>query len=611
MQPKDVLIQEIKDAVGKITEKSVPIQLEHPNQEAYGDYSTNVAMTLLGSLNDEEQGKKWKKPLELAETIKSTLSQSERIGNIVDQIDIVAPGFINFWLSKEVLLAELSQVSDDYGSSSTFAGKTVVVDYSGPNIAKPFGIGHLRSTVVGQAIYNLYEFSGAHVIGDNHLGDWGRQFGVLLYQIISKGLDVGQLTIDKLEELYVEFHKDVEENPDLWDEARGWFKKLEKGDLQAREIWEKVKAISLAEFNKVYKLLDVEIDYAHGESFYSMGDHENLMPEVIEECIEKGIATKDRGALVIHFEDINGEQTLPPAILKKSDGTTNYFTRDLATIKYRLKEWKPDLSIYEVGSEQTLHFQQLFRAVELLDWSSNDHFFHLKHGLYLAPSGKKFSTRKGDTVHLEEVLEEAIERAKTLGKRQERVNGLESKVQDLRSNVSDDNEVARMVGIGAVKYFDLSHHPATNIVFDWEKIMALEGNSAPYIQYTYARTRSLMEKALESGHKTLDKEALTSSVQKLTSEELSLLRTIYKFPEVIEDAARNYSPNLVCNFLFDLSQKYNAFYNRHRIISDDVVPDSDPGTIQTTNLRLMLTSAVGTILKTGLGLLGIDAPEHM
>ena len=581
--------------------------------------------------------------------------------------------FINFGLAKEMLvggMGKVGELGESYGSSDVFAGQTVIVDYSGPNIAKPFGIGHLRSTIIGQAIYNLYKFLGARVIGDNHLGDWGRQFGMLIAKIMSKAptrmvnqnAKIENLTIEDLERMYVEFNKEAEERPELMDGAREWFKRLEEGDPDAREIWQKVKDISLTEFNRIYDLLGVTIDYAYGESFY-----EKLMPEVVEECKVRGIAKESEGALIVEFPSASSGQVLPPAILVKSDGATNYFTRDLATVKFRLKEWDPSLILYEVGAEQALHFQQLFEAVRLLGWGDPSpssgrvvptRFVHIKHGLYLAPSGKKFSTRKGDTVHLEEVLEEAIERARALaargpvkspasgpvGSSSHPTSSVAGSLRSLGGTPSapatrtlgtsyPSNDVGVAVGVGAVKYFDLSHHPSSNIVFDWDKVMALEGNSAPYLQYTYARCKSVIANAVKQSLEIATSGSISLTIPRddvMGSEELAVLRTFYKFPEVVEEAAKTHSPNLVCNFLFDLAQKYNAFYNQHRILPPNVDHGHQKAVIpaQAENykdicmgshfrgndkftFRLVLTQAVGNILKTGLGLLGIEAPQKM
>ena len=573
------------------------VKLEHPAEEEHGDYSSNIAMTMFGNFKFEILNLKLNSPLEFAKAIVEQLEKNEELKDYIEKIEVAQPGFINFWLSKDALCQEMSLVlekGERYGSSDLGKGKTMVIDYSAPNVAKPFGIGHLRSTIIGQALYNLYNFLGWQTIGDNHLGDWGTQFGTLLYQITDKNLDPDTLDIEKLQELYVEFNTKAQKNPDLKEEARLWFKKLEDGDVQARDIWKKVKDTSLQEYGRIYKLLGVEIDFAHGESFY-----EKMLDGIIEEYEQKGIAAEDQGALVIHFP--NEEMT--PAILRKSDGASTYLTRDLATIEYRQNEWKPDLIAYEVGAEQSLHFQQVFTAYRLLHPEDTTKFVHIKHGLYLSPSGKKFSTRRGDIVRLEEVLEEAIERAQKLAH-------------------GEDGQ-AKAVGIGAIKYFDLSHHPESNIIFDWEKMFVLEGNSAPYLQYTYARTESVLGK---SGDQVIRKpgDQETWQPENLEPEELNVLKWIYRFPEVVEEAALNFAPNTVCTYLFELAQRYNTFYNKHRILGNQVIGESgnqvagEPGgrgTRQPDNptqaFRLALTLATGIILKTGLHLLGIQAPARM
>ncbi|MDO8452228.1 MAG: arginine--tRNA ligase [bacterium] len=537
----------IQENLQKILGEEAQVRLQHPGVAEHGDYSTNVAMTLGGN------------PKEKAEEIKT---KYEELGDeAVERVEVAGPGFVNFFLSKDALLNGLKQF-DTINLSSDLKGKTVVVDYSGPNIAKFFSIGHLRSTIIGQAVYNLYSALGAKVIGDNHLGDWGRQFGVLLYQLDKKKLEPYLLGVEELEKLYVEFNEEAKDNPDLWDGPREWFQKLEQGDENARETWKQLRHVSLEEFDRIYKMLGVEIDYSYGESFY-----EDIMSEVVDECIKKGIAKESQGALIVEFDDMG------PAILRKSDDTTNYFTRDLATIKFRLKEWNPDLVIYEVGAEQILHFKQLFKTAERLGWANKEKFYHIPHGLYLSPNGKKFSTRKGDVVRLEDVLLEAVDRAGKLGK-------------------TGNEAVARAVGIGAVKYYDLSHQPQSDIVFDWEKVFALEGNSAPYIQYTYARTQSVLAKASPGDVGKVE----------VNEQELELLRFYYRYSEIIEAAAKSYSPNLLANYLFELAQKYNHFYNTNRIL--------DAGG-ERKELRLALTSVVGDILKSGLNILGIEAPERM
>lgn len=557
----------ISSALSKATGEK-HIHLEFPENEEHGDYATNVAMIMAK--------KKGLKPIEYAENVVKKLQKDNDLIPIVSKIEVVEPGFINFSLSEEVLLANLERIDkekDKYGSSNTGEGKTVVVDYSSPNIAKRFGIGHLRSTIIGQSLCNLYDFLGYKVIGDNHLGDWGTQFGTLLYQITGKELDAQKLSIDDLEKLYVEFNEKAEENPKLWDEARKWFKKLEEDQNEARKIWETIVETSKKEFGRIYEILGVSFGYEHGESFY-----QDKMQAVIDEIREKKLSKKSENAEIVEFKE------LPPAILLKSDGATTYFTRDLATIKYRLGEWSPENIIYEVGSEQKLHFRQVFEAARLLGWTKDVELVHVAHGLIRFKDGK-MSTRKGMGVQLEEVLEESIKRAKRIINKSETSRGLPKE---------EIEGVAKIVGIGAVKYFDLSHHYSSDIIFDWEKLFVLEGNSAPYLQYTIARTNSVLVKVKTNDGKIKANDSI------LNNEELILVRTLVRFPEVIIDATKNYSPNLICNYLFNLAQKYNNFYNQHRIIGE-----------KNEELRVELTASTNRVLKNGLTLLGIQSPERM
>ncbi|MBI2066148.1 arginine--tRNA ligase [Candidatus Woesebacteria bacterium] len=394
---REKILKALQEAAG---EKN--ISLEFPENENFGDYSTNLAMILA-----KEEGKS---PKEAASQIVEKLKKDKNLAKIVSKIEVAGPGFINFFLSEQALLDELVSIEkqqEKYGTSDWGKGRTVVVEYSSPNIAKRFGIGHLRSTVIGQSLYNLYQFLGYKVIGVNHIGDWGTQFGTILYQIDSKGLKPSELTIDELEKLYVKFNAEAKSNEKLWEMARAWFKKLEEKDSKAREIWKTITDISMAEFSRIYETLGVKIDYVHGESFY-----EDKMSAIIEEARMRKLSKKSEGAEIVEFKG------LPPAMLVKSDGTTTYFTRDLATIKFRITEWNPDLIIYEVGSDQTLHFRQVFESAKLLGWAKGREFVHVAHGLIRFEHGK-MSTRKGETVSLEEVLNGAIKRAKAIIERPE------------------------------------------------------------------------------------------------------------------------------------------------------------------------------------------------
>lgn len=536
------------------------VQLEHPELAEYGDYSTNIALVMKGGR-------------ELAERIVLAIKPDD----LIAKAEVAGPGFINISIQKTALINILDEVltqAQDYGKINSGVEKRVIVDYSAPNIAKPFGIGHLRSTIIGQALYNLYHYLGWETIGDNHLGDWGTQFGKLLYMIDTEKPE--KLDIETLEALYVRFHKLAEEDRSLEDKAREWFKKLEDGDPAARALWKQCFDVSMAEFDRIYQLLGVKIDETLGESFY-----EDKMAEVIEEAKKKGVAKLSEGAWII---EISGMET--PLMLVKTDGATTYATRDLATLKYRMKRWNPAKIIYEVGAEQGLYFAQIFAAARRLGYVSDEtQLIHTKHGLYLDTDGKKFSTRKGKTVKLEEVLLEAIERAKKLGE-----------------DVSD--ETAKKVGIGAIKYFDLKHGVQSDMVFDWEKMFELAGNSGPYLQYTYARTRSVLAKSGENAPSLVKEGEEGVLSYQANDEELAILRWVYRFPEVVAEAAERYAPNLVCNFLFELAQRFNTFYNKHSILTP-----TEGG--QAKQFRVKLTATVGQVVANGLNLLGIEAPEKM
>ncbi|MGA3292313.1 MAG: arginine--tRNA ligase [Candidatus Microgenomates bacterium] len=552
---KDQIIKALQEITG---EKE--INLEFPENESFGDYSSNIALVLAQ--------KEKKNPREVAESLVEKLNKENNLKSITEKIEVAGPGFINFWLKRDVLINNLTQIDSEkekYGTSSFGKGKTVVIDYSSPNIAKPFGIGHLRSTIIGQALYNLYKDLGYEIVGDNHLGDWGTQFGKLLYMI--KLEKVTDFNITKLEELYVEFHKLAETDPSLEEKAREWFKKLEEGDAEARSIWRKCVEVSIKEFNKIYELLGVKIDFAFGESYYESEMRQLAGDPAVKKYLEKG----EDGAVII---DLSKAGIKIPLMFLKNDGATTYATRDLATIKFRMRKWDPSIIIYEVGAEQSLYFQQIFAVSRLLGLVKDSvELIHTAHGLYLAPDGRKFSTRKGKTIKLEEVLDEAIERAKKLG--------------------NSSELVAKDVGIGAIKYFDLMHSVGSNVVFDWDKIMNMEGNSGPYLQYTVARTNSVLAKAKGKGREI-------KVTKNINEEEFLILRSLTRFSEVIETAAKTYSPNILCNYLYELASKYNGFYNKDKIIGGE-----------NEDFRLALTQATGIVLKNGLKILGIETPERM
>ena len=572
-ETKEIIRQLVKEAIDKLGYKTEEISVEHPTDLQFGDYSSNVALNLSNELKVN--------PRQLAEEIKKELELSLNKTDLIDKIEVAGAGFVNFYLKKEYLL----KAAEEINFESIFReklrtigeGKKMIIDYSAPNIAKPFGIGHLRSTNIGQAIYNLYKILGWECIGDNHLGDWGTQFGKLIVAIKKWGQaeqNVAEMKIADLEKLYVKFHKEAEKDDSLVEEGREWFAKLENKDAEARKIWQEVVDISLNEFRRVYELLNVHIDVAHGESFYV-----DKMEPVIKAMEKKGLVKNSQGARIVEFDDLS------PAILVKSNGATTYFTRDMATVKYRKDTWNPDLVIYEVGVDQLLYFSQVFETAEKMGWKPPMGFVHIAHGLLRWKSGK-FSTRKGDTIHLSEVIEQAMERAKIMAKA--------SKVSKEMTD-EERKEMIRKVAIGAIKFNDLAQDPKKDIIFDWDKVMNLSGDSGPYLQYTYARCLSVLEKSLVKETKDLAK-----IPEIINAEEESILKEFYKFEEKIVEAAEKYSPAILAEYLLTLARKFNEFYGKHRIIDQ-----------KEEVFRLFLVRTTASVLEIGLGLLGMKKIDKM
>jgi arginyl-tRNA synthetase len=564
---------------GEFPEFDIPeILVERPKEKARGDYATNVAMALAKRFGQS--------PMKAANLLCDRLRKDNLFqgkgrakGKVFGKVEAVPPGFINFFLPQKVLLSDLAKILKEkgkYGRSKTGKGKTIIIDYSSVNIAKPFGIGHLRSTIIGQAIYNLYEFLGYKTIGDNHIGDWGTQFGKLICAVKKWGNEkkIAEDPVKNLVGLYVKFHKEAEKNPQLEEEGRKWFKKLEQGDKEARILWKKCVKWSLKEFERVYKILGVKIDLALGESFY-----EPMLKDIVKEALDKKIAIKSRGAVIIPYP----RDVLPPLMIRKSDGATLYSTRDLAAIKYRRKRFKPYKIIYEVGADQTLYFKQLFWAAELLGWGKREDYIHIAHGMMRLAAGR-MRTRKGEIILLEDVLKEASERAKRIVEEKNPKIGAKKK-----------EKIAEIIGIGAVKYNNLSRRPLVDIVFKWDNALSLEGNSGPYLQYAYARAKSIIRR---SKVKTIK-----LGKGEFKEEEIRLLRQLIRFPEIVGQAAETYSPNLVCNYIFGLAQDFNSFY--------EAVPVLKAEDNNLMMARLALVEATAQIIKNGLALLGIKTLERM
>lgn len=511
----------------------------------------------------------------------------------------VTGGFLNFKLAEgpflDRLFADFRERGEDYGASREGEGKTVIVDFSSPNIAKPFSVGHLRSTVIGHSIVRIYRFLGYEVVGDNHIGDWGTQFGKLMlaFDLWGDRDTVAANPIRELLDLYVRYHEEAESDPNLDEQARSWFKRLEEGDPRAKETWTWFRDVSWQEFDRIYRLLGVEFEEVLGESFYN-----DRLDEVVELAFGSGLAQwgeiearggQDDGdagpramekVALIHLEE-HGIET--PLLIQKSDGTSLYATRDLATIRHRIETWHPEILIYVVGGEQKLYFQQVFKAAELLGLEA--HCVHVPFGLIRLPKGK-MSTRKGRVIFLEDVLEEAVRRA-------------EAVLQERDLSDEEKREIARIVGIGAVKYADLSQTRTKDVLFDWEKMLNMQGDSAPYLQYAYVRIRSILRKAAAEPEERASPDPRSLG----QPQELALVKTLAGFPQTVRAAATGYTPHVIANYLISLARDFSSFYN--------LVPVLKAQTPELAATRLELCRRTAQVLKKGLDLLGIECPERM
>jgi arginyl-tRNA synthetase len=555
-----------------------------PSREEFGDYACNAALIAAKHLNQNT--------IETANQLKEDLLSEKGVINLVEKIDIVAPGFMNLTVKNEALWNEAT--SNIKGlrrhPGPPLKGKKIMVEFSSPNIAKPFNVGHLRSTIIGDSLARMYSYLGATVLRDNHLGDWGTQYGKLAYAVERWGdwKKIEKDPIRELFQLYVHFHQLEENDPSLTEQGRQYFKRLEEGEPKVRDLWKKLVDISMRDFNQLYDLLDIHFDHQLGESFY-----EKYLAEVIKECKDKGVAKESEGALLIFFPDEDLKEA--PLMIQKSNQTSTYATRDLAGIKYRLEQFGLDQLIIEIGNEQALYFKQVIRAAEMIGWAKPGQVVHVGHGLFLWQGGRKMSTRRGETVWLKELIDEMHHHALSIVK---------EKSPDLSEK--DQEEIAQVVAIGALKYNDLSQNRQSNVVFDKNKSLSLEGNSAPYLQYTYARGMSLLKEAGRVG--ITDMEALRSEwrdkivLEDISATERSVVLWLTRFDKAVEDAATAFIPSTLATYLFNLAQKFNLFYHSEPVLG---APE------QQRVRRLILALATTQALKTGLGLLGIKAPERM
>ena len=488
-------------------------------------------------------------------------------------------GYLNFFFNREnfarELLSAVMAAPERWGSGTAGAGKTVVLDYSSINIAKRFHIGHLSTTMIGNSLCRIYNFLGWHTVSVNHLGDWGTQFGKMIcaYKKWGDKEEVEKGGVDAMTALYVRFHEEAEKNPELENEGRAWFKKIEDGDPEALSIFQWFKDVTLKDAMRVYDMLGVQFDYYTGESFY----HDKT-DRVVNELREKGLLTESDGAQVVDLSDDN----MPPCLILKSDGTTIYATRDLAAIFYRKDTFHFDKCLYVVAYQQDLHFRQVFRVVEKMGYPwAKDELVHVAFGM-VSYEGQSLSTRKGHVLYLDELLDRAQEKALAI-------------VDEKSPNLPNKAEVARQVGVGAVVYSTLQNSRIKDIDFWWDRALNFDGETGPYVQYTFARCCSVLRKAPE-GLPAPDYAALTDD------ESQALLRLLSRFPEAVEEACLRNEPSIVTRATTDVAKAYNKFYYEHRILDDDAAA---------TAARLELTRACRAVIKTGLYLIGVDAPERM
>ena len=518
-----------------------------------------------------------KAPQAIAEEIKEKIKIDE---NIIEKVE-VAGGYINFYINKKTLAKEVIEAisqTNEYGKSSLGNGKNIVIDYSAPNIAKPFHIGHLRSTVIGGALSAVYKYLGYNVTGINHLGDYGTQFGKMIegYKMWSNEYDIENDPINELTKIYIRINNLCKEDEEVLNRCRDNFKKLEEGDEYCTQLWNRFKDLSLKEFQKVYDLLGTKFESWNGEAFYS-----DKMDEVIEILEKSGKLKDSQGTKIIEMKDKN----IAPLIVVKSNGSTTYATRDLAAILYRTRTYDFDKALYVVSYEQALHFRQLFEVAQYLGIPEKQlkGLEHVQFGMVQLKTGK-MSTREGNVIKLEELLNESIKRAGQI-------------IEEKNPDLEDKEEIAKKVGIGAVVFNDLANNRIKDEIFDWDEILNFQGETGPYIQYTYVRTKSVIEKA--GGVPTIEHlnfDVLTDEYSK------NILKLIYNFEETLIQVTDKNEPSILSRYLIDLAKAFSSFYNENKIIVDDK---------DVQNARVYLTYAVGQVLKIGAKLLGIEMPNKM
>ena len=562
MNNKELIASELAKVIDSLDQDAILNLLEQPKSSDLGD----IAFPAFSLAKVER-----KAPQAIAADIAEKIDQSA-----FEKVVATGP-YVNFFLDKskisDQVIKSVIEAGADYGQQDEGHGGNITIDLSSPNIAKPFSVGHLRSTVIGDALSNIFRKMGYNTIKINHLGDWGKQFGLLMvaYKKWGSKEAVEANPIDELLKLYVRINAEIENDPKLDEEGRLWFKKLEDGDPEATELWQWFRDESLVEFNRIYKLLGVEFDSLNGEAFYN-----DKMDEAVQILEEKGLLKESKGASIVELDDVN----LPPAMIKKSDGATLYITRDIATAIYRARTYNFVKNIYAVGQEQSNHFRQLKAVLKKMGFEWSDDMIHVDFGL-VTKNRQKLSTRKGNIILLEPTLQEAISRAK-------------AQIEEKNPELENKEEVAHAVGVGAVKFYDLKTDRRNGYDFDLEAMVSFEGETGPYVQYAYARIQSILRKANFTPS--------TDATYSLNDpESWEIIKLLQDFSRVVKRAAENYDPSLIAKYAINLAQAFNKYYAHTRILDESPERDS----------RLALSYSTAVVLKEALRLLGVDAPEKM
>ena len=562
MNHKELIASELAKVIEGLDQETILNLLEQPKSSDLGD----IAFPAFSLAKIER-----KAPQAIAADIAEKIDASH-----FEKVVATGP-YVNFFLDKSKIsdhvIKSVIEAGADYGQQDEGHGGNITIDLSSPNIAKPFSVGHLRSTVIGDALSNIFRKMGYNTIKINHLGDWGKQFGLLMvaYKKWGSKEAVEANPIDELLKLYVRINAEIENDPALDDEGRLWFKKLEDGDPEATELWQWFRDESLVEFNRIYKLLGVEFDSLNGEAFYN-----DKMDEAVQILEEKGLLKESKGASIVELDDVN----LPPAMIKKSDGATLYITRDIATAIYRARTYNFVKNIYAVGQEQSNHFRQLKAVLKKMGFDWSDDMIHVDFGL-VTKNRQKLSTRKGNIILLEPTLQEAISRAK-------------AQIEEKNPELENKEEVAHAVGVGAVKFYDLKTDRRNGYDFDLEAMVSFEGETGPYVQYAYARIQSILRKA----NFTPSADATYSLSD---PESWEIIKLLQDFARVVKRAAENYDPSLIAKYAINLAQAFNKYYAHTRILDESPERDS----------RLALSYSTAVVLKEALRLLGVEAPDKM